>query len=70
VPNHQQRLSDKICQIANVHSGIQEHQSISKDLAIQHRQIGSNDSAIRECQIACNQDDACPHHSAMLVISC
>jgi hypothetical protein len=37
---------------------------------IQDCQIASNDLAIREHQIASNQDDACPRHLAMLVKSC
>jgi hypothetical protein len=42
----------------------------AKSLAIQDRQITSNDLAIKEGQIASDQDDACPHHLAMLVMSC
>jgi hypothetical protein len=53
-----------------VHLVIQEHQIVSKYLAIQDRQIDSNDLAIQDRQIASNQDDACPHHLAMLVTSC
>jgi hypothetical protein len=45
-------------------------QIVSKSLAIQDWHITSNDLAKGECQIASNQDDACPHHLAMLVMSC
>jgi hypothetical protein len=47
-----------------------ERQIVSKYLAIQDRQITRDDLAIKEGQIASNQDDACPHHLAMLVTSC
>jgi hypothetical protein len=47
-----------------------ERQITSKDLAIHVRQITSNNLAIEEGQIACNQNDACPCHLAMLVTSC
>jgi hypothetical protein len=43
---------------------------VSKYLVIQNCQIASNDLALRERQIASNQDDNCPHHLAMLVKSC
>jgi hypothetical protein len=43
---------------------------VRKYLAIQDRQIASNDLAIRKCQIASKQDDNCPRHLAMLVTSC
>jgi hypothetical protein len=51
-----------------VHLATLEHQIVSKSLAIQDRQIGSNDLAIQGVQIASNQNDACPHHLAMLVM--
>jgi hypothetical protein len=57
-------------QTAKMHLAIQEREIISKALAVQDRQIASNDLAIRECQITSNQDDACPRHLAMLVMSC
>jgi hypothetical protein len=41
---------------------ILKHQIISKSLAIQDPQISRDDLAIREHQIAVNQDDACPRH--------
>jgi hypothetical protein len=47
-----------------------EHQIVSESIAIQDCQISSNDLAIKEGQIANNQDDACPRHLAMLVTSC
>jgi hypothetical protein len=47
-----------------------EHQIVSEYLAIHFRQITSNDLAIQEVQIASDQNDACPHHLAMLVTSC
>jgi hypothetical protein len=47
-----------------------EHQIVSKYLAIHVRQITSNNLAIKEVQTASNQNDACPHHLAMLVTSC
>ena len=47
-----------------------ECQIVSKSLAIQDCQITSDDLAIQEGQIASNQDDAFPHHLAMLVTSC
>ena len=47
-----------------------ERQIFSESLAIQDRQITSNDLAIGEHQITSNQDDACPRHLAMLVMSC
>jgi hypothetical protein len=47
-----------------------DRQIISKYLAIHIRQITSDDLAIEEVQIASNQDDACPRHLAMLVMSC
>jgi hypothetical protein len=53
-----------------VHLAKQERQIVSKYLAIQDCQIASNDLAIRECKIVSNQDDACPHHLVMLVMSC
>ncbi len=45
-------------------------QIVSKSLAIQDCQITSDDLAIGEHQVASNQDDACPHHLAILVTSC
>jgi hypothetical protein len=45
-------------------------QIVSKSLAIQDHQITSDDLAIQEGQIASDQNDACPHHLAMLVTSC
>jgi hypothetical protein len=53
-----------------VHLAIQECQIFSNALAIQICQIASNDLAIGESQIASDQDDACPSHLAMLVMSC
>jgi hypothetical protein len=53
-----------------MHLAKQEHQIISKYLAIKDCQIASNDLAMRECQIASNQDDACPCLLAMLVTTC
>jgi hypothetical protein len=32
--------------------------------------IASNNLAIKEVQIASNQDEACPRHLAMLMMSC
>jgi hypothetical protein len=46
-----------------------ERQIVSKSFAIQDCQITSGDLAIKEVQIASNQDDACPPHLAMLVTS-
>jgi hypothetical protein len=43
---------------------------ISESLAIQDCWISSNNLAIQEGQIDSNQDDACPRHLAMLVMSC
>jgi hypothetical protein len=57
-------------QIANVRLATLEHHIVSKSLAIQDCQITSNNLAIQEGQIASNQDDACPCHLAMLVMSC
>ncbi len=47
-----------------------ERQIVSKSLAIQDCQITSNNLATQEGQIASNQDDTCPRHLAMLVMSC
>jgi hypothetical protein len=47
-----------------------DHQIVSMYLAIHVRQITSDGLAIKEVQIASNQNDACPHHLAMLVMSC
>jgi hypothetical protein len=47
-----------------------ERQIVSEYLAIYVCQITSNDLAIKEVQIASNQNDTCPHHLAMLVTSC
>jgi hypothetical protein len=47
-----------------------ECQIASEYLAIHVRHITSNDLAIKEVQIASNQNDACPRHLAMLVMSC
>jgi hypothetical protein len=43
---------------------------VGKYLAVHVRQITSNNLAIKEAQIASNQNDACPRHLAMLVTSC
>jgi hypothetical protein len=43
---------------------------VSKYLAIHVCHITSNDLAIKEVQIASDQNDACPRHLAMLVTSC
>jgi hypothetical protein len=53
-----------------VHLATLECQNVSKALAVQNFQIASNDLAIREHQIASDQDDACQRHLAMLVTSC
>jgi hypothetical protein len=53
-----------------VHLAKQERQIVNKYLAIQYCQIDSNDLAIQERQVASDQDDACPRHLAMLVTSC
>jgi hypothetical protein len=45
-------------------------QIVSKYLAIHVHPITSNDLATQEGQIASDQNDACPHHLAMLVTSC
>jgi hypothetical protein len=45
-------------------------QIVSKYLAVHVCQITSNGLAIKEDQIASNQNDACPRHLAMLVMSC
>jgi hypothetical protein len=47
-----------------------DHQIVSEYLAIHVCQITSNDLAIKEVQIASNQNDAYPLHLAMLVASC
>jgi hypothetical protein len=47
-----------------------ERQIISKSLAIQDGQITSDDLATQEGQVASDQDDTCPRHLAMLVMSC
>jgi hypothetical protein len=52
-----------------VHLAALERQIVSKSLTIQDCQITSNDLVIKERQIASDQDDAYPHHLAMLVIS-
>jgi hypothetical protein len=53
-----------------MHLAKQECQIVSEYLSIQDRQVDSNDLAIKERQISSNQDDACPCHLAMLMISC
>jgi hypothetical protein len=53
-----------------MHLATLEHQIVSKSLEIQDCQITSDNLAIQEGQIASNQDDACQHHLAMLVMSC
>jgi hypothetical protein len=53
-----------------VHLATSEHQIVSKSLAIQDCQIINKDIAITEGKIASNQDDACPRHLAMPVMSC
>jgi hypothetical protein len=58
------------CQIAKARLATLEHWIVSKSLAIQDRQITSNNLVVREGQIASNQNDACPRHLAMLVMSC
>jgi hypothetical protein len=45
-------------------------QIVSKYLAIHVCHITSNNLAIKEVQIASNQNDVCPCHLAMLVMSC
>jgi hypothetical protein len=47
-----------------------EHQIVCEYLAIHVRQITSDNLAMKEVQIASNQNDTCPHHLAMLVTSC
>jgi hypothetical protein len=47
-----------------------ECQIISEYLVIYVPQITSNNLAMKEVLIASNQNDACPHHLAMLVTSC
>jgi hypothetical protein len=47
-----------------------KRQIVSEYLGIHVCQITSNNSATKEVQIASNQNDACPHHLAMLVTSC
>jgi hypothetical protein len=53
-----------------VHLATVDCQIVSKYLARHVRQITSNDLAMKEVQIASNQNDACPRHLAMLVTSC
>jgi hypothetical protein len=53
-----------------VHLATLYQQIVSESLAIQDRQITGDDLAIKEVQIASNQNDACPRHLAMLVTSC
>jgi hypothetical protein len=45
-------------------------QIVSEYLAIHVCQITRHDLAIKEVLIASNQNDACPRHLAMLVMSC
>jgi hypothetical protein len=45
-------------------------QIVSKNLAVSVCRITSNDLEIKETQIASNQNDACPRHLVMLVMSC
>jgi hypothetical protein len=47
-----------------------ERQIVSEYLAINFSHITSDNLAMKEVQIASNQDDACPCHLAMLVMSC
>jgi hypothetical protein len=47
-----------------------DHQIVSEYLAIHVCQITSNDLAIKEVQIASNQNDVYPRHLAMLVTAC
>ncbi len=47
-----------------------EHQIVSEYLAIHVCHITSDNLAIKEVQIANNQDDTCPRHLVMLVMSC
>jgi hypothetical protein len=47
-----------------------ERRIVSKSLAIHVCQITKNNVVIKEVQIASNQDDACPSHLAMLMMSC
>ncbi len=53
-----------------MHLSTLECQIIGESLAIQDDQIISNILAIKEDKIASNQDDTCPRHLAMLVMSC
>jgi hypothetical protein len=53
-----------------VHLATLERQIISESFAIQDRQIKTNDLAIQDGQINSNQNDACPRHLAMLMMSC
>jgi hypothetical protein len=53
-----------------MHLATLERHIVSKALTIQNCHIESNDLAIGECQMASNQDDSCPCHLAMLVMSC
>jgi hypothetical protein len=46
-----------------------ERQIVSEYLTIHVRHITSNNLAIKEGQIASNQNDTCPRHLAMLVMS-
>ncbi len=47
-----------------------ERQIVSKYLAINVCQITSDNLAIKEVQITSNQNETCPRHLAMLVMSC
>ena len=52
-----------------MHLATFERQTVSKALAVHVPQMTIDDLAIGERQISSNQDDACPHHLAMLVTS-
>jgi hypothetical protein len=56
-------------QIANMNLATVDHQIVSEYLAIHVHQITSNDLALKKVRIDRNQNDACPHHLAMLVMS-
>jgi hypothetical protein len=51
-----------------MNSATLDHQIVREYLAIHACQITSNDLAIKEAQIASNQNDACPRHYVMLVL--
>jgi hypothetical protein len=53
-----------------VHLATVDCQIVGKYLAINVCQITSSNLAIKEFQIAINQNDAWPRHLAILVMSC